>query len=81
MMGVQTFPIGLLLILIGIFLVIIGGILIFLQEKQEKIEGGLIVWIGPFPLALTTSKEAFYFLLAISLIFILFLILFYFIKR
>jgi len=56
------------------------SILIFLQEKQTKVEGGFIVWVGPFPLALTTSKEAFYFLLGISLIFIFLLILFYFIK-
>ncbi len=80
MMELQTIPFGLLLIMIGIFLVILGGILIFLQEKQTKVEGGFIVWVGPFPLALTTSKEAFYFLLIISLIFIFLLILFYFIK-
>lgn len=80
MMELQAINFGVLLILVGIFLVILGGILIFLQEKQTKVEGGFIVWIGPFPLALTTSKEAFYFLLGISLIFIFLLILFYFIK-
>ena len=80
MMELQAINFGVLLILVGIFLVILGGILIFLQEKQTKVEGGFIVWIGPFPLALTTSKEAFYFLLVISLIFIFLLILFYFIK-
>ncbi|MEM7825595.1 MAG: DUF131 domain-containing protein [Candidatus Aenigmatarchaeota archaeon] len=76
-MEVQTTPLGLLIILIGIFLVIFGGILLLLQTK---VEGGVIIWIGPFPLALTTSKEVFYFLLIVSLIFIFTLTLFYFIR-
>ncbi|MGC8812073.1 MAG: TIGR00304 family membrane protein [Candidatus Aenigmatarchaeota archaeon] len=80
-MEVQTNLLGLLIVLIGIFLVLLGGILILLQTKQAKVEGGFIVWVGPFPLALTTSKEMFYFLLIFSLIFIFALILFYFIKR
>lgn len=80
-MEFRSIPLGFLLISLGIFLVFIGALLILLETKQTKVEGGFIFWIGPFPLALTTSKEVFYFLLGISLIFILAIILFYFIKR
>lgn len=81
MMRLETIPLGLIIILIGISLVIYGSILLLLESKETKVEGGLIIWIGPFPLALTTSRETFYLLLGISLIFIFLLLVFYFIKR
>lgn len=80
-MRLETIPLGLIIILIGISLVIYGSILLLLESKETKVEGGLIIWIGPFPLALTTSRETFYLLLGISLIFIFLLLVFYFIKR
>jgi uncharacterized membrane protein len=43
MMELQAINFGVLLILVGIFLVILGGILIFLQEKQTKVEGGICI--------------------------------------
>lgn len=81
MMELQTIPLGLIILLIGISFVIFGGIMLLLESKETKVEGGLIIWVGPFPIALSTSKESFYLLLIISLIFIFFLFIFYFIKR
>lgn len=74
------FLFGLLFILIGIILVFIWGILMAQKTKEAKLEGGVIFWIGPFPFAITTSKQVFYFLLFVSVIFI-FIILIYSIKR
>ncbi len=70
--------------IIGFSFLILGIILIFLSfflRLKTKSEAGLIIWIGPFPVfSITTSKEIFYILLFLSLIFILFLILFYLLK-
>jgi uncharacterized membrane protein len=69
--------IGMVLTFVGIALVILGIVLTLLKSKQAKTEGGFILWIGPFPiLGGATSKEIFYILLVISIIFIsLFIIL------
>ncbi|MCS7105774.1 MAG: DUF131 domain-containing protein [Candidatus Aenigmarchaeota archaeon] len=79
-MEAQTIPLGVLIIFLGIVLLMIGSFLLIIGSKP-RVEGGAILWIGPFPIALTTSKEAFYFLLAFSLIFILIVALFYFVRR
>jgi len=69
--------IGMVLTFVGIALVILGIVLTLLKSKQTKAEGGFILWIGPFPIfGGATSKEIFYILLVISIIFIsLFIIL------
>ena len=71
-------PIGLALILIGIFAIVIG-LLILAFSKSEKVEGGGVVFIGPFPIIFGTSERIFYIVLAITLLVMLiylFLILF-----
>ncbi|MEM5844353.1 MAG: DUF131 domain-containing protein [Candidatus Aenigmatarchaeota archaeon] len=80
MMELQNIPVGAFIFFLGIGLVLLGSVLLLLESKQTKIEGGAIIWIGPFPIALATSKEAFYFLLITSLIFILVVVLFFFIR-
>ena len=69
---------GLALILIGIFAIVIG-LLILAFSKSTKIEGGGIVFIGPFPIIFGTSERIVYIVLAITLLLMLiylFLILF-----
>jgi Protein of unknown function DUF131. len=69
---------GLALILIGIFAIVIG-LLILAFSRSTKIEGGGIVFIGPFPIIFGTSERIVYIVLAIALLVMLiylFLILF-----
>jgi len=69
---------GLALILIGIFAIVVG-LLILAFSKSTKIEGGGIVFIGPFPIIFGTSERIVYIVLAIALLVMLiylFLILF-----
>ena len=69
---------GLALILIGIFAIVIG-LLILAFSKSTKIEGGGVVFIGPFPIIFGTSERIVYIVLAITLLLMLiylFLILF-----
>jgi uncharacterized protein (TIGR00304 family) len=69
---------GLALILIGIFAIVIG-LLILAFSKATKIEGGGVVFIGPFPIIFGTSERIVYIVLAITLLVMLiylFLILF-----
>jgi uncharacterized protein (TIGR00304 family) len=69
---------GLALILIGIFAIVIG-LLILAFSKSTKIEGGGVVFIGPFPIVFGTNERIVYIVLAITLLLMLiylFLILF-----
>jgi len=61
---------GLALILIGIFAIVIG-LLILAFSKSAKIEGGGVVFIGPFPIIFGTSERIVYIVLAITLFVIL----------
>jgi uncharacterized protein (TIGR00304 family) len=69
---------GLALILIGIFAIVIG-LLILAFSRLAKVEGGGIVFIGPFPIIFGTSERIVYIVLTITLLLMfiyLFLILF-----
>jgi len=69
---------GLALILIGIFAIVIG-LLLLAFSKSAKVEGGGIVFIGPFPIIFGTSERIVYIVSAMSLLVMLiylFLILF-----
>ena len=69
---------GLGLNLIGIFAIVIG-LLILAFSRSTKIEGGGVVFIGPFPIVFGTSERIVYIVLAITLLLMLiylFLILF-----
>jgi len=69
---------GLALILIGIFAIVIG-LLILAFSKSTKVEGGGIVFVGPFPIIFGTSERIVYIVLTIALLVMLiylFLILF-----
>jgi len=69
---------GLALILIGIFAIVIG-LLLLAFSKSAKVEGGGVVFIGPFPIVFGTSERIVYIVLAMSLLIMLiylFLILF-----
>jgi uncharacterized membrane protein len=63
------------LVLVGVATILIGFTLVFigtLMQSKTKIEGGGIVFIGPFPIiGGATSERAFYILIAISIIFLL----------
>jgi uncharacterized protein (TIGR00304 family) len=61
---------GLALILIGIFAIVIG-LLILAFSKSTKIEGGGVVFIGPFPIVFGTSERIVYIVLAITLLLML----------
>jgi len=69
---------GLALILMGIFAIVIG-LLILAFSRSAKIEGGGVVFIGPFPIIFGTSDRIVYIVLTIALLIMLiylFLILF-----
>ena len=70
----QLIPIGMLIIFIGFLIVMIGSILTALKGRS-KTEGGFVFWIGPIPIIGATSKQMFYTVLLISLIFLFLLIL------
>ena len=77
MAEVNLVSIGVIAIVVGLVLVFVG---ILLQSKgNAKIEGGGIVFIGPFPIiGGATSERALYVLLAVSVVFfILFFIMNY----
>ena len=77
MAEVNLVSIGIIAIVVGFILVIFG---ILSQSKgNAKIEGGGIVFIGPFPIiGGATSERAFYILIAISVaFFILFFVMNY----
>lgn len=72
----ELIPLGLIIIAVG-FIILLAGL--FSQGKSGKVnvEGGGIVFIGPFPIGgFATNKQIFYILLAVSVILIItFLIL------
>lgn len=73
MVEINLISVGILTIFIGFVLVFTG---IILQAKgKTKVEGGGIIFIGPFPLiGGATSEKAFYILIFISAIFLLFFV-------
>lgn len=65
---------------LGIIAVVIGFILIFAglfsQAKgKTRVEGGGIVFIGPIPIIGATSEKTLYIVIALSIIFLLFLVI------
>lgn len=74
MVEVDLVSVGILVILVGFVLVFAG---IILQTKgKTKIEGGGIIFIGPFPVfGGATSERAFYILIFVSVIFLLFFVI------
>lgn len=73
-MSEQLISIGILVIFIGFLIVMIGSILIALKGRS-KTEGGFVFWVGPIPIIGATSKQMFYVVLFVSLIFLFVLIL------
>ena len=62
----KLFLIGIGLMFLGIFLTVIAAFI----SGTGKVEGGVVGFIGPFPiLGFATSKRMLYFLLIISLLF------------
>ncbi len=71
----QLVTIGFAIVMIGIIILLVGFVS---QTKtgKTKIEGGGIVFIGPFPIiGGATSKQAFYILLAASVVLTVFYLL------
>ena len=68
--------VGLIIIVLG-FAVLLAGLLSQVKSSKTKVEGGGIVFIGPFPLGgFATNKQTFYLLLIVSVVLIIaFLIL------
>ena len=61
---------GLALILIGIFAIVIG-ILILAFSRSAKVEGGGVIFIGPFPIIFGTSERIIYITLIVALLIML----------
>ena len=74
MVEIDLVSLGILVVVIGIALVFVGTLS---QAKgKTKVEGGGIIFIGPFPLiGGATSERAFYILIAVSIIFFIIFIL------
>jgi len=53
--------IGLTLIFVGIAIIIVAIILFMLRgaKETEKVRGGGIIFVGPFPIIFGTDKESF----------------------
>ena len=68
-MSEHLITIGTVVVFLGIFLIIVD---ILFQGKSRKVEGGGIIFMGPFPIiGGATSKQAFYILLAVSAVLML----------
>ena len=65
--------IGLTLIFVGIAIIIVAIILFMLRgaEEAEKVRGGGIIFIGPFPIIFGTDRESFKFLILLAIIIII----------
>jgi uncharacterized membrane protein len=61
------------LIFFGIFLIIVGLMLLALKNKG-KVEGGVLVMIGPIPIAIGTSTKIIKILLLIGIIIFLIMV-------
>lgn len=73
MVEINLISLGTLIVVIGFALLFVG---ILLQSKgKASVEGGGIVFIGPFPIiGGVTSERAFYILIAIAVVFFLLMI-------
>lgn len=68
--------VGTAIIIIG-FVVLVAGLLSQAKFGGSKIEGGGIVFIGPFPIfGGATSRETFYIILAVSVVLMIVFIMF-----
>ena len=71
----QLVSLGLIIILIG-SVVLLSGIFSQGKSKSTRVEGGGVVFIGPFPIiGGTTNKQIFYLLLIVSVVLIIAFIL------
>lgn len=69
-MAEQLIQVGLIIIVIG-FVLLLSGLFSQVKSSKTKIEGGGIVFIGPFPVGgFATNKQIFYLLLIVSMILI-----------
>jgi len=66
--------------LLGLILSITGFLLMFLSlmGKMKKVEGGAMVFIGPFPIIAASSERVVMFMLLISFLMILSTLLMFF---
>jgi len=64
--------IGLTLIFVGIAIIIVAIILFMLRgvEEAEKVRGGGVIFVGPFPIIFGIDKESFKFLILLAIIII-----------
>ncbi|MBI2005241.1 MAG: DUF131 domain-containing protein [Candidatus Aenigmarchaeota archaeon] len=71
----QLVSLGLIIIVVG-FIVLLAGLFSQVKSGKMNVEGGGIVFIGPFPIGgFATNKQIFYLLLTVSVILIIFLML------
>ncbi len=65
--------IGLTLIFVGIVIIVVAIILFMLRgvEEAEKVRGGGVIFVGPFPIVFGTDKESFKFLILLAIIIII----------
>ncbi len=77
-MSEQLWNIGILLILAGFFVTFVATVLLFFTafKGKGKVKGGGVVIIGPFPIIFGTDKESVKILLLLSIILIIFLLVF-----
>lgn len=68
--------VGFLLLIIGIIIVFLAAfLLIFSSTKtKEKVKGGGIVFVGPFPIIFGTDKESVKLLMILAIILIAFML-------
>ncbi|MEK6910002.1 MAG: DUF131 domain-containing protein, partial [Candidatus Aenigmatarchaeota archaeon] len=63
--------IGLIIIVVG-FVILLAGLFSQVKSGKTKVEGGGIIFIGPFPLGgFATNKQIFYLLLIVSVIMVI----------
>ncbi len=69
MAEINLIPIGIIAVLIGVVLIFAG---IMQQSKgKTKVEGGGVIFIGPVPIIGATSERALYFVIVLTVIFLL----------
>ena len=67
----QLVSIGLIIIVVG-FVILLAGLFSQVKSGKTKVEGGGILFIGPFPIiGGATNKQIFYLLLIVSVIMVI----------
>jgi uncharacterized protein (TIGR00304 family) len=79
------FSLGIALILVGVFIAIAAFLLLLLSNIKGKVKGGGAIIIGPVPIIFGTNKESLktvlLFAVALTILLLIMLIVFYFVFR